>query len=844
MPTAGEDYDIVIDDGAASPSTIQGLMVVRDENGQLSLIEDVLPPVQNPVPRDTVSYAQLPPDQELVWAQRSWHNGFGKFYYDESDPFRYLEAKGVDARFANRLNLAPLYERGGPLFADLSLEAWTSTTLLRSWTESVGSGGSITRETGAANVHEGAASAKMVRAGADVSISQQHTGDTVLQGEYITVGVFFKQSASNAVRIKVEDHDASSDLSNSTATSGSNNDVWDRVEVNHQLHADTTKITITVAVIANATVYADQIYLGLSTSSGAGNTKTGEDQNTVIANLNGEAYFNLGPYIFRQNDENIDDNNDFPSFPSHEAAVDVTDLLSYGDNLYVALGGGNAYLYSADPEHATGPTYTGSNLGDPDARADRWGVSPNANGELALWKALDEKSLNASVSPTNTGGIYSVDYTVGDSDGAFTRIYNFAGALVVAKTDGVYMYRRTTDDINLDRFTNVIQNDISPRGTSVANSVAYSAGAVYGDSLFIGKPNYGMYRLFFVQQGVVVWEPFGWLIGGESSVDSSNYVMAMTSDGDWLYILQKDANTDAGGDAHLLAVRQQSDGKGGVRWVAHQLLEIQNLQSPAESAAPNASMLVHPGDSTNSKLLIVGSAADSTAGGVTEKYLSVGQMELPESHENPALQKNPKLIHKGTFVTSYWDANFPDVTKQFTKIDLESESLSSANTVTIEYQVDNATSWSSVGTFNTSPSQTVSFPTQTTGKRVRLRLTLETTTLATQPATTPVVSAIIVHATWSPPRLRRWRFSAYAEDALPLRNGSTANELGTTISSNLNTMRDQAANVTIYTDVDTSGVTARIVDKVERYVSVDVEGSDETRVRRIIDLTLHEVKTS
>lgn len=50
MPTAGEDYDIVIDDGADSPSTTQGLMVVRDQNGQLDLIEDILPPIQSPVP--------------------------------------------------------------------------------------------------------------------------------------------------------------------------------------------------------------------------------------------------------------------------------------------------------------------------------------------------------------------------------------------------------------------------------------------------------------------------------------------------------------------------------------------------------------------------------------------------------------------------------------------------------------------------------------------------------------------------------------------------------------------------------------------------------------------------
>ena len=444
MPTAGEDYDIVINDGAASPSTIQGLMVVRDENGQLSLIEDVLPPVQSPVPRDTVSYAQLPPDQELVWAQRSWHNGFGKFYYDESDPFRYLEAKGVDARFANRLNLAPMYRRDGPLFADLSLEGWQTTSTLLSWVESAPNAVTITRETGAANVHEGTSSAKIVTSGGDTGfISQQNTVVTKLAGEEVTFGAWVKQSVADSVRILIIDN-------NGTTTGGDSGDTtneWINITATRTLHATTTHVTFKIEVYVDATVYVDQLFVKVG-------GETGEDQNTVIANLDKDPYFNLGPYIFRQNDVSIALSSGRPSFPSTKAGADVTDLVVYGDNLYAALGG-TAYIYSADPEHETGPTYTSSNLGDPDGLANRFGVSPNANGELALWKAKDGTSLNASVSPTNTGGIYGITETVGHDDGVFTRTYNFAGALVVAKTDGVYMYRRTTDDINPVSYTHL-----------------------------------------------------------------------------------------------------------------------------------------------------------------------------------------------------------------------------------------------------------------------------------------------------------------------------------------------------------------------------------------------------
>tara|TARA_R100001530_G_scaffold127485_1_gene96712 strand:- start:1190 stop:3688 length:2499 start_codon:yes stop_codon:yes gene_type:complete len=832
MPKAGEDYDIVIDDGAASPSTIQGLIVVRDENGQLSMIEDILPPVQSPIPQDSVSYASLPPDQEIVWAQRSWHNGFGKTYYAENDPFRYLESKGVDARFANRLNLSPYAERGGPLFADLGLEGWTSTSLLRSWVESVGSGGSIARETGAANIHEGVASAKMIRSGADVSISQENTGATKLAGEAVVFGAWVKQSAINAVRIVVSDA-AGSGLSSTNGGTSTETDEWINITASHTLHASTTKVTFKVEVIADATVYVDQLYLTVG-------TETGESQRTAIANLNGKAYFNLGPYVFRQNDVPVTLSSGRPSFPSTKAGADVTDLSVYGSSLYVALGDGTAYSYSSDPE-ATSPTYTSSNLGDPLERSDRFGVGDNMNGDLALWKALDTQRVTTSISPTNSNGAYSTPYFVGDSDGVFTRMYTFAGTIVVAKTNGIYMYRFARSDTEYERFVNILQGDLTPRGTSVSNSVAYSAGAVYGDSLFVGKPNYGMLRIFFAGSDIPFWEPFGWLIGGESNADSSNYVMAMCSDGEWLYVLQKDSSLSAGGNAHLLALRQQSDGETGIRWVAHQILEIPNLQSPSSSDAPNANMLIH-----GRSLLIIGSAADINDDSDTTKYQSIVQVELPQDHENPSLQSTPKMVYKGTFVTSYWDANFPDITKQFTKVTLESESLSSSNIVGVEYQVDNETSWTSVGSFTTSPSQTISFPTQTTGQRLRLRLTMETTTLQStgQPATTPVVTSIITHAVWSPPRLRRWRFSAYVEDSQQLRNNTTSNELGTAISANLNTMRDQDANVTLYTDVDPAGVSARIVDKVERYVSIDVSNADDENVRKIVDLTLHEVKTS
>jgi hypothetical protein len=52
----------------------------------------------------SAKYAHFPPEQELVWEQHSWHDGFGQWLFDE--PNFYFESKNVDLRFKDQATLA------------------------------------------------------------------------------------------------------------------------------------------------------------------------------------------------------------------------------------------------------------------------------------------------------------------------------------------------------------------------------------------------------------------------------------------------------------------------------------------------------------------------------------------------------------------------------------------------------------------------------------------------------------------------------------------------------------------------------------------------------------------
>lgn len=88
--------------------------------------------------------------------------------------------------------------------------------------------------------------------------------------------------------------------------------------------------------------------------------------------------------------------------------------------------------------------------------------------------------------------------------------------------------------------------------------------------------------------------------------------------------------------------------------------------------------------------------------------------------------------------TSYYNIGYARIPKSFAALTLEGD-LAAGQTCAVSFQVDDETSWTTLGTFN-SQHQEIDFPTGTKGKRIRFRLNLQTTSNAS----TPVVKKLII----------------------------------------------------------------------------------------------------
>lgn len=95
-----------------------------------------------------------------------------------------------------------------------------------------------------------------------------------------------------------------------------------------------------------------------------------------------------------------------------------------------------------------------------------------------------------------------------------------------------------------------------------------------------------------------------------------------------------------------------------------------------------------------------------------------------------------------TWYSSYFDCGYPRIVKSFESLTIHGEFPSTANTTTVtcEYRTDDATTWTALsGTFNSDMDE-VFFPSTVQGKRIQLRLTLDTTSASY----TPCIKAVIL----------------------------------------------------------------------------------------------------
>lgn len=129
---------------------------------------------------------------------------------------------------------------------------------------------------------------------------------------------------------------------------------------------------------------------------------------------------------------------------------------------------------------------------------------------------------------------------------------------------------------------------------------------------------------------------------------------------------------------------------------------------------------------------------------------------LPLDGDSPLDDTACRYTSTGTLITPEIDLGFPDETKIFYTVNVVADALvPAAQQIQVEFSVDGS-AYTSLGTVSTSPSQELTFPAQTTGKRMKLRFTLTTTSNTL----TPILLGCSVRMSLNPKLYRVITFDA------------------------------------------------------------------------------------
>lgn len=117
--------------------------------------------------------------------------------------------------------------------------------------------------------------------------------------------------------------------------------------------------------------------------------------------------------------------------------------------------------------------------------------------------------------------------------------------------------------------------------------------------------------------------------------------------------------------------------------------------------------------------------------------------------------------------SSKFDAGFTDIAKSFHSVTLRTQSLTANVKIEVSYQIDESGTWTSLGTFVTSPVEEIDFPATTTGKIIQFRFDFITNSATLS----PILDTFILRYLLRPDTIWAYQMTLYLADDQVTLNG-------------------------------------------------------------------------
>lgn len=659
MPTAGSDYDITLNG--------VGYMLAVDPDTQAPRFAESVAPTVQPQPQTDTGAALTgrdPSDEYMLAYIPDLSGGFGAGVYDTASPNRYNIASGL-------YSAEPLHwGEAGEIF-EVGI-AW------RSDEANPGNGGwtltgmTLTTPGDEAGTDFGTNPLALFgnRKFSFASLDAGDTGyvtlvnPTVFQGKAITVEGSFRTGPSGTapdMRLFIQDSVATTNSAQAVVTAA-----YATQSVTRTIDAGATFVRVGVECMTGtaATCRLDGLRIYDGTSA----------QFSNFVQLGTDTYVGYGTFLMKW------DNTNTKFDIVYVAAARIKSLITWGTNVFAALGGSNAFVYGS------GTTWTASTLAGNSKFADFFTTSMDRVGNTVVVRGYVPNTVGISSNPVNGGTDWTL-YTIGESDKDLTGVYPWRDTIVVGKEDGLYLFQT-------NHFVNVTQE------LSIAPSTSnFSRGQEFGGVLYLIGANNSLWKL----------SPSS--LDGPANirkVDSLNAsplgaIGAISSDGNHLYLLNDHPQASGtnyqypnllfssdGETWHMLAVGMRNDDSaqassdwpvGTENFNIHKLSGINKFHSAARLAVSNNLLFagVQPA---------LGTPNTSAYGVIGRLTLSSGTIPYRD-----ATFKGSQVIN---IIFPRIDGGFPQEQKSFKTVQLTYKH-STTPTATLYYRTDTTTTWTSAG---------------------------------------------------------------------------------------------------------------------------------------------------